>query len=561
MEQQKSSDYSTSMLCKIQAIYDASDKIGSLEKLVLKAPDDARYIAEYLKCNEIHAALFSMIFSLNFTLGKVTLEDLSKHFNSHILYFGDKLIDFDSLVQRKLIRRESLKESENRKSFLQSMQYYIAPELYKTILKKEPVNLIFRHFDDLPTFLDKIMEIIPTHENSSAGYQKMEREVSDIVSKNEHLPFVMMTKAFSLTNESLLILLFLCGNFIKGTASFEAEKLFESIFPDNFAQHNLRLDFVVGHHPLQKKGLVTYEKNSLLSDRSVSLTEKCIDLFFPDGKKIPSRKVEKKLPGLVNFREISKKQLFLGENEHKNLEFLEDVLRPDNFMNLTLRMEDKKMPKGVAILFYGGPGTGKTESVYQMARRTGRDILRVVISDTKSKWFGESEKMIKQVFDQYRSYVDAKETAPILLFNEADGIFSNRKKSNQSSVSQTENAIQNIILQEVEDLQGILVATTNMTENLDKAFERRFLYKICFEKPTPQARFNIWMNKIPYFTEYETKCITDKFELSGGQIDNIARKCLMKEVVHGTPPTLDEVLKFCNEENLQSSVQPIGFKK
>ena len=147
------------------------------------------------------------------------------------------------------------------------------------------------------------------------------------------------------------------------------------------------------------------------------------------------------------------------------------------------------------------------------------------------------------------------------MFNEADGIFSRRKESNQSSVDQTENAIQNIILQEMEDLNGILIATTNMANNLDKAFERRFLYKICFEKPTVEARLQIWKDKIPSLTDNEAACIAEQFNLSGGQIDNIARKCIMKEVLYDSSPNLDELFAYCNEESLQTSVRRIGYRR
>jgi SpoVK/Ycf46/Vps4 family AAA+-type ATPase len=73
----------------------------------------------------------------------------------------------------------------------------------------------------------------------------------------------------------------------------------------------------------------------------------------------------------------------------------------------------------------------------------------------------------------------------------------NVKSIGSGNVDQTENAIQNIILEEMENLDGILIATTNLTENLDKAFERRFLFKIRFDKPTLEAKTNIWKDKIP----------------------------------------------------------------
>ena len=83
-------------------------------------------------------------------------------------------------------------------------------------------------------------------------------------------------------------------------------------------------------------------------------------------------------------------------------------------------MKESGYRSGFACLFYGDPGTGKTETVYQLARQTGRSILAVHVPEIKSKWVGDSEKNIKAVFDRYRLLVERSEIAPILLFNEAD---------------------------------------------------------------------------------------------------------------------------------------------
>ena len=110
-----------------------------------------------------------------------------------------------------------------------------------------------------------------------------------------------------------------------------------------------------------------------------------------------------------------------------------------------------------------------------MALWTGRDLIQVNVSEVKSMWVGESEKNIKGIFDDYKQKVKQSVKAPILLFNEADAIIGKRQVGAERAVEKMENSIQNIILQEIEQLDGILIATTNLAENMDKAFERRFL--------------------------------------------------------------------------------------
>ena len=118
--------------------------------------------------------------------------------------------------------------------------------------------------------------------------------------------------------------------------------------------------------------------------------------------------------------------------------------------------------------------------------------MQIDISTTKSAWFGESEKKIKEVFTDYKELCNKMKKLkcgrnPILLFNECDAVFSKRKDISYSNTAQTENSIQNIILEEMENLEGILIATTNLTDNLGPAFERRFLFKIQFENPSVEA--------------------------------------------------------------------------
>ena len=119
--------------------------------------------------------------------------------------------------------------------------------------------------------------------------------------------------------------------------------------------------------------------------------------------------------------------------------------------------------------------------------------------------------------------------------------------------------MQNIILQELEVLEGILIATTNLTQNMDRAFERRFLYKIEFEKPTLNARKSIWQSMILNLSEDDAQKLATKFDFSGGQIENVARKRTIDSVISGKDPSLNDLISFCNNEQLAKSEKPLGF--
>ena len=120
---------------------------------------------------------------------------------------------------------------------------------------------------------------------------------------------------------------------------------------------------------------------------------------------------------------------------------------------------------------------------------------------------------------------------------------------------------QNIILEEMEKLEGILIATTNLEGNLDGAFERRFLFKIRYEKPSLQAKTDIWRDKLPSLSEDDARRLASGFDFSGGEIDNIVRKATMEEVISGNEPSLGDIVSFCEHERLTGSGRGarIGF--
>jgi SpoVK/Ycf46/Vps4 family AAA+-type ATPase len=111
------------------------------------------------------------------------------------------------------------------------------------------------------------------------------------------------------------------------------------------------------------------------------------------------------------------------------------------------------------------------------------------------------------------------------------------------------------------EFAGILIATTNLTKNLDKAFERRFLYKIFFEKPDTHTKSLIWKDKIPMLSEQECLLLSGRYDLSGGQIDNVCKKFVLKQILTGNTPDLKEIEEYCQEEFLdkKSERRKIGF--
>ena len=110
----------------------------------------------------------------------------------------------------------------------------------------------------------------------------------------------------------------------------------------------------------------------------------------------------------------------------------------------------------------------------------------------------------------------------------------------------------------METFEGILIATTNLTDNFDKAFERRFLYKIYFEKPKADVRKQIWMSVLPKLTPDDAAILATRYEFTGSMIENVARRLTIDEVLYDRPMTLDTMKRLCDEEQIK---KPLGIKK
>lgn len=199
---------------------------------------------------------------------------------------------------------------------------------------------------------------------------------------------------------------------------------------DSRSIHILRSGLRSGSYCLFEKGLIEYGYASGLADRNcIRLTRTACEKLFTE---IDISFEENSLAGrkeLLPHAEIPAKELFYNEREGSQITTLAGLLEQEHFAGVYERLQGSGLRTGFAVLFYGAPGTGKTETVYQLARQTGRDILEVNIAQTRSMWFGESEKLIKGIFDNYRKAVRESKAAPILLFNEADAELGKRQRT------------------------------------------------------------------------------------------------------------------------------------
>jgi AAA+ superfamily predicted ATPase len=361
------------------------------------------------------------------------------------------------------------------------------------------------------------------------------------------------------SNMETVVLLFLFHLFVNVHKEWVTLSDLETLFDNKQDYRRLQLLMLNQEHVAFIENYISSVKT--LNETAFCLTQRAKEIFLfeilPETKKIApieNQNIDanqtKDANQIIDYKTINEKILFYNPQECEQIASLVKLLDENNFLEVQKRLSAAGMRKGFACIFYGAPGTGKTETVYQIARQTKRNIFLVNISETKSIWFGESEKKIKEVFMQYKVYVSKSKIAPILLFNEADAVIGKRLENVRHSVDQTTNTIQNIILQEIENLDGIMIATTNLTQNLDAAFERRFLYKIKFQKPSVETRKEIWQTFIPSLSPEESSEMAEMYDFSGGEVENIARKYTIENIIQGAPLSIAGLHRLCKEEKL-----------
>ena len=407
--------------------------------------------------------------------------------------------------------------------------------------------------------MDKIYELVEDRNLECLSTSELIEDVEKLLDCNRKLDFIESLNRFNISIEETIIYLCACKECLSGNEYTYLNQLCNMIWTDTGIKFKMKMMITKGLSKLMTNELIKLEEGYFRRDETIMLTEKSINLLLKDDADILLESI-KPPKGLINCDEIKSKELFYNSESGRQLAELTSLLKDRNFRQVQKRLKDSNMPTGVAVLFHGSPGTGKTASIYKIATETKRDILLVDISDTKSMWFGESEKKIKAIFTNYKELLKQDKPVPILLFNEADAIFGKRRDLNGAAVRQTENAIQNIILQEMEDFEGILIATTNMTNNFDKAFERRFLYKIEFTTPIDETKAKIWKSKIPKLTNKQSTILAKQFNLSGGNIENIARKMMMKSILKGDSFSFISIIELCRSENFNlENKRNIGY--
>ena len=539
---------SMTLLQAIERVVELSKDSQMSEAFMKKAKTEIQLLAKSYGITERQAVLFCVCMEEG--PNRVDYSDLARFLDMRKISVLSYASDIDALVRRRLLKYRDVKDEDD---------FDVPAVVVRSLKHNEVYQLPQRKGLDCAGIFEVLDMWFEDLNDDAITPRELCEELQSLYEDNPQVGFVKHLKEYGLnSNDEMMVTLF-CHRLVNRDDDDIRFGDIEDIFFTKSDFNNTKAQLRSGEHRVQNKKIVEHRCVDGLADVTrYKLTESAKRTLLAELK---IDATEEKLADMLDSGKLAQKQLFFPKDIQRQVDELGSFLQPENLQKIQERMKEKGFRNGFACLFYGSPDTGKTETVYQLARKTGRNIMVVDVPQLKSMWVGQSEKNVKALFDRYSEQVKKSKQTPILLFNEADAIIGIRKNGAENAVDKMENSLQNIILQEMETLDGIMIATTNLQQNMDKAFERRFLYKIKFDKPTEEARASIWRSMIPELSDLDVHTLASKYDFSGGQIENIARHYAIDSILHGqSDDVLSMLIRHCDNERMdEKDKRKIGF--
>ena len=541
---------SKSLVASFVNIFNKLENCALKEEVLDSVKEDVKFLSERLGLNTIQCVMVAVLLDDE---DGCLFSDFAKHLGINNIQMQLYKSDMNDLVERDLVYCNTQTIRGVNKSI------YMLDDDFKSVIgNNDTYDTLSVSEWSLVDLMSHTSHIIDAKRDRNVTYDAMRNKIMGFIKNTQHLTLSAEIKKLNLEFPELLTVLIACKCIVLDSEYNIGPGDYNRAYETLAVERKVFKGIKDGKNNLSRKELMENDNSDGFARPHVfKLTDKALTILLPEYTNMEDANSTLSRNGLVEPETVKEKYLFYNTQEQHQIDTLCNLLDEARFKEVQKRLSETGMRTGFACLLYGGPGTGKTETVYQLARRTGRAIMPVNISEIRDKFVGETEKRIKHVFDKYRAYVqESREKnilCPILFFNEADAIISKRSENVERSVDKMENAMQNIILQEMENLDGILIATTNLTSNLDSAFERRFIYKIELSKPSEEVKSLIWQSMMPELCEYDADELAKSYDFSGGQIENVVRKQTINWVLYGKNATLEDLRTICNEENISNN--------
>ena len=527
--------------------------------LFIKCAEAFSYLFDKLGLNAIQCVIIAMLVEA----GKpMSFRQMGKILGLSRLSMMTHYNDIEELFRMRWLLHRGAEESDGVYD-----GYCLARGVVSAIRENRPFKPEVLECESTQEFVDRLAEhVAKGYRDENLVFKDEKYWLQEMVSANAELPICKVALSFNDIDSLSLLMLVVCdyANFNGAEEEGIGPRDVQLVYPQECTPNFRRVVDAMqkGTHLLFRENLIEHKcVNGMAETNQYVATSHLKNEILADFSPLDhSDKHVPQMDGVKSYKDITAKALFYNKEEGEQVERLRGILSQEQLPIIQERLKSKGMRTGVCVLLHGQPGTGKTATVYELARQTRRDIIQVQVTDFKDKYVGESEAKLKKIFSDYRQCCKNSEVTPILLLNEGDAILGKRIENVEHGTEQMMNALQNILLEEMETIQGIMIVTTNLITNLDKAFERRFIFKVKFEKPGTEVKAHIWQSMLENLDVKEAMSLAHEFDVTGGEIENIARKATMEYILTGKESDIDTIRKFTKQEKLESNRRPIvGF--
>ena len=469
-------------------------------------------------------------------------------------------ITLEELAEKKLVINKRHDYTSRRKEEHNKI-VCVADNVLDALMKGDKSKLIIQKVEDFYSLLSQIRELIVKRIELIITTDNLCDEMLGLFELNKSFPEVQWLLSFSnLSKYDLAILVNIAIEHIEGQEEVNIDKMIKETYSEIRDRIRYSRGIKEKKCPLFENDLIVNSDEEFSFMNNVRLSDHSMEVLLGGYNDITAKAVKPKFGTLIPPDKIDEEVLFYNDTEQMQIDTLVNALQKDNYNRIVTTLKNKGAVPNFSVLFKGPAGTGKTASCYQIAKRTNRHLYFIDLEKISSKWVGESSKNVVALFNEIKEINKFLGEDCIALFNESDSVISRRLNVN-SSVDAEKNGVINNFLQEFENYNGIVFLTTNLSDNFDKAFSRRLLYKLEVKAPSNDIRKKI-LKKV--FDEISTSTIdkiNNQFQLTGGLISNISKKLLVKTLLDETIDKDEYILELCEEEFIlnNSERNPIGF--
>lgn len=543
------------ILESITKIHENREKLLRQTDLLNELKNDVDGVSQFLELDSNMSILLSVLICEQLMGEIVSVKKMMKHMG----FASIDIIKSNESI-KMLKKRGWLSVSKRRMHSFKLDEYEVSKHLLDAITYNDKNKLDKKEPENLAMALLHMRQFIT---NALGDYELDELTDSICIEMERHTNFNFIHVIYEsklLIDLEKVILIWMASEVMRGREEFDFNNIIEIFTQDPSYMFWFKSRISSGKSQLVTDGYIEFKRPNFIDFTAVAIGIKINDLLDELRQDTDHKKKSVRYTTLIEPKDLNEQKLFFNKNAENSFQKVDQLLDDEKYKALMNQFQDKGMKQCLTMLFHGLPGTGKTELIKQMALKHGRNIYQVDLSGIKDMWVGESEKNLKRVFKEYSDSLKYCSKTPILLFNEADALLGIRVNVRHST-DQMHNSLQNILLQELEDMNGIFIATTNLINNIDGAFDRRLLFKQKFELPDAETRTKLLEFQFPDMNKELLNSVSHDYDLSGGQIQNIKRKLMADQILFGNNFVTDQlILEYIeNEIGFRIGKNKIGY--